>query len=93
MLCLKYLGSTVESTRPPKINKGRVSRSNMRESQCKGAAHDATQSTTEFLVYSAHFMGLRFDVLMFEHTKKNLVNELSMRNACVWGSHTAERKE
>ena len=35
----------------------------MRESHCKSAAHDATQSTTELLVYSEHFMWIRSDAV------------------------------
>jgi len=48
----------------------------MRESHCKSAAHDATQSTTELLVYSAHFMGIRSDAggqrPLFNHVVKKL---------------------
>ena len=44
---------------PPKVNKARYSRSKMRESHCKSAAHDATQKRTEILVYCARFSGLR----------------------------------
>ena len=43
----------------PEVDKARFSRSKMQESHCKSAAHVATQSTTEILVYYSHFSGLR----------------------------------